>query len=298
VDWNSDGLRDIVSGDRYGNFNMFIQGTAGLEAFYRARVLLSGDSINVGYNSQPAVTDWDRDGKKDLLLGCETGYIYLYLNQATDTWPMFQDFSYVNCGGSPIMMNRINPYVFDLNQDGRRDLICGANDGYVHYFENTGSDTNPTFSRHETLKTTTGQLILPSGTYYGSRCGFGDWNNDGWTDFLLSGYDGLVEIYYGTELTGVQAPPAPKTEARLDLRVSPNPVTGTAQIRYVLPRSTTVSLGIYDAAGRLIRELASGMTSAGAHTSQWTPDCPPGVYLCRLTADDRTFTRKLTVTRE
>ena len=71
MDWNSDGLLDIVSGDRYGNFNMFIQGMFGLEAFYRARILLNGDSINVINNSQPAVTDWDRDGKKDLLLGQE-----------------------------------------------------------------------------------------------------------------------------------------------------------------------------------------------------------------------------------
>jgi len=298
VDWNSDGQRDIVSGDRYGNFNMFIQGMFGLEAFYRARILLNGDSINVINNSQPAVTDWDRDGKKDLLLGQELGYVNLFLNQASDTWPMFSTSTYINCGGSPIMMNRVNPYVFDLNQDGRRDLICGANDGYVHYFENTGSDTNPSFSRDETLRTSTGTLIAPSGTAYGSRCGFGDWNNDGWTDFLLSGYDGLVEVYYGGEFSDVEAPSNPVREGELAFRVGPNPVCGQTAVNFALPRAARVSLGIYSPSGRLVENLLSGKVSAGNYARTWTPGCPTGVYLCRLAVDNQEFTRKLVVSKD
>jgi hypothetical protein len=84
VDWNSDGLLDIVSGDRNGNINLFISDTSGLVAYYRARIMVNGDSLNVGTNSEPTVIDWNCDGKKDLLVGCEAGYIYVYLNQNTD----------------------------------------------------------------------------------------------------------------------------------------------------------------------------------------------------------------------
>lgn len=297
MDWNSDGRRDIVSGDRYGNFNMFIEGMSGLEAHYRARILLNGDSINVLYNSQPAVADWDRDGRKDLLLGQQTGYINVYLNQAADTWPMFSTFTRLNCGGSPISLYRVNPYVFDLNQDGRRDLICGANDGYVHYFENTGSDTTPTFTLHETLMTTTGTRIHPSGTNYGSRCGFGDWNNDGWPDFLLSGFDGLVEIYYGVELSGIAAPVCPVSDAQLTLRAGPNPTCGRTSVSFFLPRPARISLGIYSASGRLVERLMSGAVPAGDYARTWTPDCPAGLYLCRLAVGNQEFTRQLVVSK-
>ena len=295
MDWNSDGYRDIVSGDRYGNFNMFLQGVSELEAHYRARVMMNGDSLNVSYNSQPAVADWDRDGRKDLLLGCEAGYVYFYPNRNTEQWPLFEDRSYIDCGGSPIMMNRVNPYIFDLNQDGRRDLICGANDGYVHYFENTVSDTTPTFSRHETLKTTTGTLIVPSGTLAGSRCGFGDWNNDGWPDFLISGYDGLVEIFYGGEFSGVKAPACPVRESELAFRVGPNPAQGRTVLSFTLPRAARVSLGIYSLSGRLVRNLMSGASEAGDYLRTWTPTGPGGIYVCRLTVDGRQFSRKLVV---
>jgi len=278
VDWNSDGMPDIVSGDRYGNFNLFLNGPSGLTAYYRMRVLLNGDSINVVNNSQPAVADWDRDGKKDLLLGCETGYIYLYLNQATDTWPLFQDYSYIQCNGAPIILNRVNPYIFDLDQDGKRDLICGANDGYVHFFRNVGSDTNPTFLREETLKADNGMPIMPDSSPYGSRMGFGDWNNDGWPDFLISGFDGFLELWLGGPLTGVAE----------DRRTA-------VTLEYSLPRAADVRLEVFDAGGRRVANLVSGNFSAGRHTAAWNARCPAGVYLCRLTSSDQVLTKQVTL---
>lgn len=202
MDWNSDGLRDIVTGDREGYFNVFIDTGNGLKAYKQIK-LMDSTILDVGYNSQPTITDWNHDGKKDLLLGTQDGYIRLYLNQTNDNWPMFRNYTYIQAGGVNINLYRINPYVVDLDKDGKRDLVCGAHDGYLHFFRNEGSDTNPTFSaKVETLSTVSGTFIQPSGTYaYGSRCGFGDWNNDGAIDFLLSGYDGYIEIYLGNQVT-------------------------------------------------------------------------------------------------
>ncbi len=230
MDWNSDGEWDIVSGDREGYFNVFTRNGDQLTAYYQYR-LMDSTVLDVGANSQPAVVDWNGDGMKDLLLGTETGYIQFYANQTSDTWPMFQDYTYIEAAGAPIFLYRINPYVFDLDQDGVQDLICGANDGYVRFYRNIGTNANPILAAAETLKTTTLRPILPSGSPYGSRCGFGDWNNDGIPDFLISGFDGLVELYLGAPVTAVEQgarpsslrnPPAP-TVVRNTFRLSASP---------------------------------------------------------------------------
>lgn len=295
VDWNSDGLLDIVSGDRYGNINLFINSMSGLQAYYRARIMVNGDSLNVVNNSEPAVVDWNGDGKKDLLVGCEAGYIYVYLNQNTDTEPLFQDCATLSCNGSPIVMNRINPTVFDLDQDGIRDLICGANDGYVHFFHNSGTDSAPVFMQEETLMTQAGTQIMPSGTAYGSRVSFGDWNNDGLPDFLISGYSGYVELYQGFAPTGVQARSRLLTEKELGLRIGPNPLRDQVSVEFSLPRATRVELGLFDASGRLVSSLATGTLAQGHNRVTRTLSCPPGAYLLRLRLADQVFTRKLVI---
>jgi len=291
VDWNSDGQRDLVSGDREGYYNVFIQQGFGLVAYYRMRAML-GDTIDVGNNSHPAVADWDRDGKKDLLLGSEEGYIRYYRNLATDTWPGFANYTYIQSSGSPIYIYRVNPYVVDLDQDGRRDLVCGADDGYLHYFHNIGSDTNPTFNREETLQTTYGTYIQPSGEI-GSRTGFCDWNNDGVIDFLLSGYDGRIELYLG-EGVGVEEKLVPMIPT--NFRVAPNPTRSSVKISYSLSQPANVSLTVYDASGRLMASLESKKVGAGEHSIRWNPKHPAGVYLCKLTAGDLTITRRIVLT--
>lgn len=293
VDWNSDGQRDLVSGDREGYFNFFLQDGLGLVAHYRMRGLF-GDTIDVGGNSQPTLADWDRDGKKDLLLGSEEGYIRYYRNVASETMPGFLSYTCLQVGGDTISINRVNPYVVDLDQDGRRDLVCGANDGYLYYFHNIGSDTNPTLDNPETLKTTAGVPILPAGTYSaGSRIGFCDWNNDGALDFLLSGYEGYVELYLG-EGVGIKAKSVPLLTTNFS--ITPNPARKSVKISYNLNRAAKVELSVFDAAGRQVILLASGKVGAGDHSRQLQTNLPAGVYLAKLMIGDQVFTRRIVLT--
>lgn len=203
MDWNSDGAWDIVSGDRSGYFNIFVRQDTTLIGYYRYR-LMDSTIIDVGSNSQPAVSDWNGDGKKDLILGSEAGYIYLFLNQTSDTWPMFQDYTYLQAGGQTIYIYRVNPYIFDLDRDGKKDLICGENNGYVLFFKNIGSDTNPILISPETLRMVDGTPVRASPYPYGSRCGFGYWNSDTLPDFLLGSYDGQIRLYLGVPFVQIE----------------------------------------------------------------------------------------------
>jgi hypothetical protein len=54
----------------------------------------------------PCVTDWNSDGKKDLLVGqFRSGAIRLYLNRGTDAEPVFDEFSMLHAGGKPIRLD-------------------------------------------------------------------------------------------------------------------------------------------------------------------------------------------------
>ncbi len=53
----------------------------------------------------PCVSDWNNDGKKDLIVGqLSGGKVRLYLNQGTDSAPVFKDFGYLKAGGEEISL--------------------------------------------------------------------------------------------------------------------------------------------------------------------------------------------------
>ncbi len=87
------------------------------------------------------------------------------------------------------------------------------------------------------------------------------------------------------------------------LPTNPNPVKNNAVIYYALPKDADVSLKIYNLLGQEIRTLINGHESAGIHSVVFNSKdakgnaLPQGVYFYRLTADDRSLTRKLTLLR-
>ena len=67
------------------------------------KVAVAGPKFQQGVKLQAA---GNSDGKKDLIVGqFSKGAIRLYLNQGTDTEPVFNDFSFLQAGGKPIKMD-------------------------------------------------------------------------------------------------------------------------------------------------------------------------------------------------
>jgi len=299
VDWNSDGEWDIISGDRNGYLNVFIRDGDSLTAYKQYRDI-NNAAMDVGSNSEPNLFDWNGDGMKDLVIARQSYEVRVYINQSSDTWPMFDnaDYSVVQAGGAQIRLYRGNPYMFDLNRDGLTDLICGEQNGYVHYFENVGTDSNPEFAAGETLKLQNGTPVRWRRTnyYYGSRCGFGDWNNDSVPDFLLSTYEGQVELYLGIEQTGVEEGIPSPIE-----RFQVSPVPGGPPVRFSLGLNRRAELVVLDNAGRLVRTL--GSREPGTAEVTWDGRdqegnlVPAGVYFCRVAAGDETSIGRVVLAR-
>ncbi len=84
---------------------------------------------------------------------------------------------------------------------------------------------------------------------------------------------------------------------------APNPFNPRTTIHFTLDRDQDASLVLFDARGRLVRNLLQGSAREGHHAVMWDGcddtgrACAAGVYLARLTGETATATTKLTLVR-
>ena len=92
-------------------------------------------------------------------------------------------------------------------------------------------------------------------------------------------------------------------DARLALRVAPNPFNPNTTIEVDSDAGGAQELAVFDAAGRLVRVLESGMFTAGSRRVPWNgrandgSQLASGVYLVQLRTDERTQTTRVILLR-
>jgi hypothetical protein len=83
----------------------------------------------------------------------------------------------------------------------------------------------------------------------------------------------------------------------------PNPFNPSTQIGFDLPEEARVRLRIYDARGRLVRQLLEARLPAGRHDAHWSGEddagahLSSGVYFCEIVAGPFSATRRLILTK-
>ena len=93
---------------------------------------------------------------------------------------------------------------------------------------------------------------------------------------------------------GVAAEPDPATGLALE---APNPVRGTATVRFGLGAPGRATLALYDALGRRVATLADGPAGLDETATLDAGDLAAGVYVLRLATDAGALARTLTVVR-
>ncbi len=110
-----------------------------------------------------------------------------------------------------------------------------------------------------------------------------------------------LRIYYGGSTA--DAEDGAKPTALFLASGSPNPMGLQTAVRFDLPARSRVDLAVYDIGGRRVASLVDGLVDAGRHQIAWKgissegETLASGVYLCRLTTEMGTLTRKLHIVR-
>lgn len=253
-------------------------------------VRANGVIIDVGGNANPEVQDWNEDGKKDLIIGAEdgAGTMLVYLNQGTDDNPVFTTYSYIMRAGNPIYHYRGTERIFDLDNDGKKDLITSDQSSYVYFYRNTGTDASPVFETVDTLRLTTSAFIHE---YQAMRVFCCDFNGDGAVDLWTSDFDGFIRYYQNTVFYGVDEA---GSSARAVVSVTPSITGKTAQINYALKIRTKVIIDLYTADGRRVERIAEQTENAGNHRLTWDrKDLESGIYFIRVTTGGSPEMRKI-----
>jgi hypothetical protein len=207
VDWNEDGLKDLLVGQFNGRISLYLNiGVPGVPLLtYSGYVLCGGDPILVDYDSVPFAVEWDNDGRKDLLVGDMNGDVWLYLNQGTNAAPLFTQSQFVTlASGQPLhVYSRAAPCVVDLDGDGLKDLVLGQMNGQASFFRSLGENPSPLLAEAVPLLIG-GDTPIFTGPF--SRFAALDWDQDGRMDLVGGGQDARLKLFR-------QIPPGPVAPA-------------------------------------------------------------------------------------
>jgi len=163
-DYNNDGLEDIMIGN-YGYLDSSYYEFGYLKSVFRSKTAVlenkgtvSNPSFQVATHDYaglsalklsglvPAFADLDNDGDKDMICGNSDGSLIYFENIAVSgNMPSYNSPIYhyqsIDVGDYSA------PQIFDLNQDNLPDLIVGKKNGWISYYQNTGTSTNPVFTK-------------------------------------------------------------------------------------------------------------------------------------------------------
>lgn len=209
-DYNKDGKMDILIGNQgyYNTSDSLYYTTIGLMEnigttdvpLYKVIQDYTGWAITNAYpnlkQASPAVSDLDKDGDQDLLLGNVLGTLYHFDNDAPSGQPAHFKYKTDNFQNINVGLNSA-PTFYDIDNDGDEDLFIGNGKGWITYCKNNSVPNNILF---DTVTTRWGFLKINDATNNPLSKGyakpyFADYDNDGQMELLVGDVIGNIRVF-------------------------------------------------------------------------------------------------------
>jgi uncharacterized delta-60 repeat protein len=107
----------------------------------------------------------------------------------------------------------------------------------------------------------------------------------------------ISDSFIVTTLTGIRQDPHNIVVIKPYLQIAPNPAVSRASIQYAVPDPEHLSLKVYDAGGRMVRNLSAGSARRTGALDLDLKGLAAGIYVVKLDTPRERFTRKLIIER-
>ena len=170
-DIDKDGKQELIVGSKDGFLRLYRNTDLNNGTKWRLEEKYF-EGIKAGAFSSPAVGDIDNDGKTEIILGTggfssDSGKVVFYRNSGTSINPLWTKINKpeIKVG------NDATPVLFDINNDGKPDLIIGNSSGNLFLYRNQSKKNRISFVKdYGFLKgIELGMYVVPAVTAVGNR---------------------------------------------------------------------------------------------------------------------------------
>lgn len=200
ADYDADGYLDVfVANDTTRNFLFHNNGDGTFsERGLQAGVAYNGDGSALSYMGAD-FRDVDNDGRPEIFVTAISNETFSYFHN--EGGGIFDDFTHPSgLGRLSIFASGWSNGIFDLNNDGRKDLFSVNS----HVNDNIGFEMNVPFQQRNSIFANAGDRFVDVSASAGEDfqvaaahrgCAFGDLDNDGRMDVVVSRIDGPAEVF-------------------------------------------------------------------------------------------------------
>ncbi|WP_276133930.1 T9SS type A sorting domain-containing protein [Polluticoccus soli] len=285
-DMDGDGMDELVAGRDDGSIICFKNHASSAVAqpdwqLWHARLKGSdGTEINVGKNATPFIYDIDKDGKNDLVVGTEVGYLTFYKNIGA-TGQISLEYKTNKLGDVRVVPDMgfgySAPYIGPIDNSGVHALMVGSGTGAIYRY--SGFENGNVSTPYKLEDSLYSDIKIP-GQF--SSVSFADMFDDNKFELFIGNGRGGVFAYRQVFVEEVDE----LAKEKGGLQIYPNPAKDRVKMTAAADLGTSSSIRLVDNLGRLV----TASFSASGKTIEFDVSMlPSGIYTCIVNTGENEF---------